>query len=134
MLRAVKAGDIKDSWVSKYLELACDAVLGAGVIRRLAGRCGKGSIHWAVRFGAEGGHDDVIDLLASEYGARVDVECLIRASKRGHVATIDHLVEKHGVDASATDGRGRTALDLAEYRSECALVLRQHMSACASRP
>jgi len=110
VLRAVKAGDIEDGCVGIYLEWACGAGLDVGVIRRLAGRRGVWSIDQAVQFAASGGHDDVIDLLASEYGARVDVACLIRAAEEGHVATIDHLVEKHGVDASATDEDGRTAL------------------------
>ena len=123
VLRAVKAGDIEDDCVGIYFEWACGAGLDVGVIRRLGtptGRLGVWNIKRAVQlFAASGGHDDVIDLLASEYGARVDVACLIRAAMRGHVATIDHLVEKHGVDASATDGQGWTALHRA---AECGHV------------
>ena len=63
------------------------------------------------------------------------------AASRGHEATIDHLVEKHGVDVHAMDIEGRTAFDVAwkyineaGHGSERADVLEQHMSARASRP
>ena len=113
VLRAVEVGSIEDDEDSPYLEWACGAGLDAGVIRRLAGRCGERNIDWAVQYAASGGHDDVIDLLASEYGAEVD--CLIGAARGGHVATIDRLVEKYGVNASATDEDGETALHSAAY-------------------
>ena len=118
VLRAVEVGSIEDDEDSTYLEWACGAGLAAGVIRRLAGRCGEEDIDWAVVLAAEGGHDDVIDLLAGECGVEVDVQCLIGASGRGDVATIDRLVEKYGVDASATDEDGRTALRWAAGRGD----------------
>ena len=115
VLRAVKAGKVKGAKVVTYLEWACGAGLDAGVIRGLAGRWRDWRdwrdwyIDQAVVFAALRSHDDVIDLLVREYGAGVDVECLIGAAGRGHVATIDRLVEKHGLDVSTTNGgRGET--------------------------
>jgi len=47
---------------------------------------------------------DVLDLLASEFGARIGVDCLTEAARWGHDAMIDHLVEEYGVDPNKSDG------------------------------
>ena len=65
----------------------------------------------AAQCAAMGGHTDVLDLLASEFGAEIGVDCLTCASEWGHDAMIDHLVERYGVDPNgAEDGTGWTAL------------------------
>ena len=56
------------------------------------------------------GHTDVVDLLASEFGARIGVDCLTGAARWGHDAMIDHLVEEYGVDPNGADRLGLTAL------------------------
>jgi hypothetical protein len=56
----------------------------------------------------------VLDLLASEFGARIGVDCLTEAARWGHDAMIDHLVEEYGVDPNKSDGyEGCTALHYA---------------------
>jgi hypothetical protein len=47
------------------------------VIRGLAEKCREGDIDDAARWAAMGGHTDVLDLLASEFGARIGVDCLM---------------------------------------------------------
>jgi len=76
------------------------------VIRGLAGKCGKVGIDNAARFAAGGDHADVLDLLASEFGARIGVNCLTGAASRGQDAMIDHLVEKYRVDPNGVNGIG----------------------------
>ena len=53
-----------------------------------------------------GGHIDVVDLLVSEFGARVDVRYLMQnnAAQWGQDLMIDHLVERYGLDPNAVDG------------------------------
>ena len=58
----------------------------------------------AARRAAEGGHADVLDLLASEFGAEIGMGCLAYAAERGHDAMIDHLVEEYGVDPNDNVG------------------------------
>jgi hypothetical protein len=53
---------------------------------------------------------DVLDLLASEFGAQIGVDCLSGAATWGHDAMIDHLVEEYGVDPNGVDQWGWTAL------------------------
>ena len=69
----------------------------------------------AAQCAAMGGHTDVLDLLASEFGARIGVYCLTYASTWGQDAMIDHLVEKYGVDPNGVDGVGWTALHNAAW-------------------
>ena len=64
----------------QYLWLACRAGLDLPVIRGLAEKCGKWDIDWAAEYAAEGGHADVLDLLAGEFGARIEVKCLTQAA------------------------------------------------------
>ena len=119
VLRSVKAGDVGEDphVVRGYLEYACGAGLDLRVIRGLAEKCRKAGIDSAAEWAAEGGHADVLDLLASEFGARIGVDCLIEAASRGHVAMIDLLVDKYGVDpngvAGLMYGGGWTALHMA---------------------
>jgi len=81
------------------------------VIRGLAEKCGKADIDLAAWWGAAwGGHTDVVDLLASEFGARIDVKCLTRAALWSHDAMIDHLVGRYGLDPNTEDELGM-ALD-----------------------
>jgi ankyrin repeat protein len=102
--------------VKEYLEWACHAGLDLPVIRGLAEKCGKAGIDSAAQYGAAwGGHTDVLDLLASEFGARIGVDCLNGAARWGHDAMIDHLVEEHGVDPNVADAVGWTALHCAAY-------------------
>jgi len=55
-------------------------------------------------------------LLAGEYGGDVDVNLFLSAASHGHVAMIDLLVERYGVDPNGADVYGRTALHrAAEY-------------------
>lgn len=122
VLRAVKAGDVKARDAGEYLASACRAGLHARVIRRLAGECGERDIHWACGCAAEGGHNDVVDVLVSEYGAAVDEECSIRAASAGHNATIDHLVDTYGLDVSATDRFGWNALRSAAWNDRVKTV------------
>ena len=85
----------------------------------------------AARRAAEGGHADVLDLLASEFGARIIVDCLAYAARWGHDAMIDHLVEEYGVDPNVADGLGSTALhcaaDLGRVRAVKHLVEKRHV-------
>ena len=105
VLRAVKAGDVGED-----LEWACRAGLDLPVIRGLAEKCGEGGINVAAWCAAWGGHADVLDLLASEFGARIGLDCLISAARWGYDAMIDHLVEKYGVHPNGVGGGGWTAL------------------------
>jgi len=98
--------------VGQYLGWACRAGLDLPVIRGLAWKCREWNIdnNDAAQWAAAGGHADVLDLLASEFGAEIGLDCLTGAAKWGHDAMIDHLVEKNGVDLNGADGDGRTAL------------------------
>lgn len=121
VLRLVEAGDVGEDpeVVKKYLAWACDAGLDASVLRELAGKCGEGDPRntppstTAAWCAASSGHIDVVDLLASEFGARIDVECLTEVAisdtgRWGH-AMIDHLVERYGVDPNEEDDYGMTS-------------------------
>ena len=73
--------------------------------------CEEEDIDSAAYAAAVGGHTDVLDLLASEFGAEIGLDNLVWAARRGHDAMIDHLVEKYGVDPNGMDDYGRwTAL------------------------
>ena len=96
-----------------FLPFACTAGLDASVIRGLADKCRADKIDDATVTAAMAGHADVLDLLASEFGARIGVACLTAAAGRGHDAVIDHLVEKYGLDPHAKDEAGWTALESA---------------------
>ncbi len=101
VLRSVKAGKVGEGSVvvGEYLFWACRAGLDLPMIRGLAEKCREARIDFAARSGAAwGGHTDVLDLLASEFGARIGVDCLRWAARRGHDAMIDHLVEEYGMD------------------------------------
>ena len=71
MLRSVKAGKVlgDPKVVSEYLFWACRAGLDLPVIRGLAEGCLEGDVDWVATWAAERGHTDVLDLLASEFGA-----------------------------------------------------------------
>ena len=101
--------------VGQYLCWACHAGLDLPVIRGLAEKCREFDIAVATRRAAMGGHTDVLDLLASEFGARIGLDCLISAASWGHDAMIDHLVEEYGVDPNGADAVGWTALHWAAY-------------------
>jgi hypothetical protein len=64
----------------------------------------------AAQAAAMSGHIDVVDVLASSFWAKIDVVCLNRAAEWGEDAMIDHLVEEYGLDLSAVDGDGWSAL------------------------
>jgi hypothetical protein len=106
VLRSVKAGDVGEDpeVVRGYLWFACRAGLDLPVIRGLAEKCREFDIDIAARRAAEGGHADVLDLLASEFGAEIGLNYLICAALWGHDAMIDHLVEEYGVDPDGVDG------------------------------
>ena len=106
VLRSVKAGDVgkNPEVVRGYLWFACFAGLDLSVIRGLAKKCWEFDIDIAARRAAEGGHADVLDLLASEFGAEIGLNYLICAALWGHDAMIDHLVEEYGVDPDGVDG------------------------------
>jgi hypothetical protein len=124
VLRSVKAGKVgEDPWVVKeYLKWACRAGLDLPVIRGLAEKCEKDTIDWAAEQAAEGGHADVLDLLASEFGARIVRNCLTQAAGYGHDAMVDHLVEEYGVDPNGKDDYEWTALHLAASRGRVRTV------------
>ena len=123
VLRLVKAGDVGENpGVYHYLEWACRAGLDLPVIRGLAEKCGEEDIAIAAWVSAAGGHADVLDLLASEFGAEIGVECLVEAVKWGHDAMIDHLVEEYGVDLNGVGGDGRTALHWAAIQGRVRTV------------
>jgi hypothetical protein len=115
VLRLVKAGNVGEDprVVGEYLLVASRAGLDLPVIRGLAEKCGKGDIDVTAWFAAMGGHTDVLDLLASEFGARIGVYYLTGAAEWGQHAMIDHLVEEYGVDPNGVDDYGWTALYLA---------------------
>ena len=117
VLRLVNAGGVGEDpeVVGGYLYWACRASLDASVIRGLARKCEKkrGYINRAAKWAAAGGHTDVIDLLASEHGARIYVNCLNYAAAWGQVAMIDHLVEKYGLNPNQEDQCSLNALDYA---------------------
>jgi len=114
VLRSVKAGKVGQE-VRGYLWLACLAGLDLPVIRGLAEKCGKDDIDEAARWAAWGGHTDVLDLLASEFGAWIGEYCLFSAADWGHDAMIDHLVEEYGVDPNEASGGVATALHEAAW-------------------
>ena len=125
VLRLVKAGKVGEfPWVVKeYLEWACHAGLDLPVIRGLAEKCGKAGIDSAAQYGAAwGGHTDVLDLLASEFGAEIGVDCLTQAAGWGHDAMIDLLVERYGVDPNGVVEYGWTALHWAASRGRVRVV------------
>jgi len=74
VLRLVKAGDVGEDpeVVGEYLAWACRAGLDFSVIRGLAEKCSGGGIDSAARCAALGGHADVLNLLASEFGADIE--------------------------------------------------------------
>ena len=98
-----------------FLSFACFAGLDASVIRGLAEKCGnrKDDIDDAAWNAAMAGHIDVIDLLASEFGAEIDAVSLNAAAGQGYNAVIDHLVGKYGLDPHAKDELRTTALESA---------------------
>ena len=127
VLRSVKAGDVGEDpeVVKDYLFWACRAGLDLPVIRGLAEKCREFDIAVATQRAATGGHTDVLDLLASEFGARIGVDCLTGAVRWSHDAMIDHLVEKYQEDPNeevvsaaiheaASRGRVRTVKHLVE--------------------
>jgi hypothetical protein len=129
VLRSVKAGDVGEDpvVVGSCLIWACLAGLDLPVICGLAEKCGKWDIEMAAQEAAEGGHTDALDLLASEFGAKIGGDCLSGAAGRGHDAMIDYLVEEYGVDpngagryvwtalhSAASHGRIRTVKHLVE--------------------
>jgi len=124
VLRLVKAGDVPEDplYLVNYYLWACRAGLDLSVIPGLAEKCvemhGEAIefIHDAAQYAAAmGGHTDVLDLLASEFGAGFGVNSLFEAARWGHDAMIDHLVERYGVDPNVAD-YGQTALHYAaEY-------------------
>jgi hypothetical protein len=118
VLRSVKAGDVGEDpdVVKRYLCLACRAGLDLPVIRGLAEKCGKGDIDVAAPGAAGGGHTDVLDVLASEFGAEIGLDCLAYAATWGHDAMIDHLVEEYGVDPNGRGQYGSPALHFAASR------------------
>jgi hypothetical protein len=124
VLRSVKAGDVGEDpeVVKDYLWWASRAGLDLSVIRGLAEKCGEGGINVAAWCAAMGGHTDVFDLLASEFGARIGEYCLTGAARLGHDAMIDHLVEKYGVDPNGEDENGYTALHWAAGRGRVRTV------------
>ena len=119
VLRSVKAGKVWDERadededrmvVFEYLWWACRAGLDLPVIRGLAEKSLEVDINLAAELGAaQGGHTDVLDLLANEFGAEIEVHCLIDAARWSLDAMIDHLVEEYGVDPNDAD-HGCTAL------------------------
>ena len=118
VLRLVKAGNVGEDprVVGEYLLVASRAGLDLPVIRGLAEKCGEFDIAVAARRAAWGGHADVLDLLASEFGARIGVYCLTGAVQWGHDAMIDHLVEEYGVDPNKASAGVGTALHRAAMR------------------
>jgi len=124
VLRSLKAGDVgEDPFVVRsYLYAACCAGLDLPVIRGLAEKCGKREINYAAKEVAERGHTDVLDLLASEFGARIGEDCLTGAAESGRDAMIDHLVEEYGLDLYGVDGYEWTALQKAASRGRVRTV------------
>ena len=127
VLRLVETGEVETGEVcagrgiiEEYLDWACRAGLDASVIRVLAGKIKKvlkkvyyiGTTTWSACLAAGNGHIDVVDLLASEFGASefgigapvgdprhyVQGRCLVFAVIAGQDAMIDHLVTVYGVD------------------------------------
>ena len=76
----------------------------------------------AAQCAAMGGHTDVLDLLASEFGAEIGVDSLNGAAEWVHDAMIDHLVEKYGVDPNGEFGGWWTALHWAADRGRVRTV------------
>ena len=124
VLRLDKAGDVGEdpNVVDSYLWWACRAGLDLPVIRRLAEKCRERYIDSAARWAALSGHTDVVDLLASEFGARIGVECVNDLAVWGQNAVIDHLVEKYGVDPNGAGSDGETALHHAGMRGNVRTV------------
>jgi hypothetical protein len=118
VLRSVRAGDVGEDRrvVNSYLRWACRAGLDASVIRQLATTGYIDQTAWAV---AAIRHTDVVDLLASEFGARIGANSLTDAAQMGHNAMIDHLVENYGVDSNEVDRDGWTAL---HWAARCGFV------------
>jgi hypothetical protein len=127
VLRLVEAGKVgaDPHMVIEYLGWACCADLDASVIRGLAGKCGRGDINEVAPLAAGGGHTDLVDLLAVEFGADIDVGCLNLAAAMGQDAMIDRLVERYGLDPNALDGDGSTALHRAAINGRTRTV--QHL-------
>jgi len=122
VLRSVKAWKGNDY---RYLDWACRAGLDLPVIRGFAEKCQEWqewAINTAAQWAAMGGHTDVLDLLASEFGARIGVDCLTAAAEWGHNAMIDHLAEEYGVDPNGVDEDGLTALHYAAWNGRVRTV------------
>ena len=116
-LRFVKAGVVgSPNEIKIYLKWACHAGLKAYVIRKIAVRCQKRVANSALLSAVRGGHADVVDLLASEFGAEMYMQCLFDAVHSGQVAMIDLLVEKYGLDPDALGVKGRNALHEAVFK------------------
>ena len=96
--------------MNEYLRWACCADLDASMIRGLAGACDLRGIDEAARSTAMCGHADVVDLLANEFDARIDAECMAGAAVAGLNSMIDHLVEMYGLDPDEVNQFGLTAL------------------------
>ena len=124
VLRSVKAGDVGEDpeVVRWYMCWTCRAGLDLPVIRGLAEKCRERDIDYGAVQAAVCGHTDVLGLLASEFGARIGVDCLNGAARLGHDAMIDHLVEKYGVDPNGEDENGYTALHHAADRGRVRTV------------
>jgi hypothetical protein len=95
---------------NEYLRWACCADLDKDMIRGLAGGCDERGIDEAARVAAMSGHIDVLDFLASELGACIDVECMAGAIVAGMNSMIDHLFETYGLCPHESNRFGCSAL------------------------
>jgi hypothetical protein len=101
-------GDLKQANV--FLRWACGADLDKDMIRGLAAGCDERGIDEAARVAAMSGHIDVLDFLASELGAYIDVECMAGAIVAGMNSMIDHLVETYELSPDESNRFGCAAL------------------------
>ena len=89
---------LSDYGYGEELMKACRLRGGTQSIRGLARLCRETDIVEAALIAVECGYIDAVDLLASEFGADIDVVSFTWAAAYGQDEMIDHLVETYRVD------------------------------------
>jgi hypothetical protein len=97
----------------QYLGWACMAGLDKDLISGLAWYADERGPEKAARDAAMSGHTDVLDFLASELHAYIDIECMTGAAIYGLNSMIDHLVKTYELDPNESNEFEMTPLHYA---------------------